>query len=90
MRVSIKACQIRCANSSVWIYHYYWLWNAGEYRLHADEGPRRRDVRPDHTPLSSIPECECVSLCATECVGETVILCVRVLCGARWVEMGRD
>lgn len=39
MRVSIKACQIRCANSSVWIYYYYGPWNAGEYCLHADEGP---------------------------------------------------
>lgn len=39
MRVSIKACQIRCANSSVWIYYYYGLWNASEYCLHADEGP---------------------------------------------------
>lgn len=64
MRVSIKACQIRCANSSVWIYDYNRPWNTGEYRLHADEVPDT--VRPHQTPFSSTLECKC--RCVYVCV----------------------
>lgn len=59
--MSIKACQIQCANSSVWIYYYNGPRNAGEYCLNADEG--HNAVSPDHTPLDSAPECECGCLC---------------------------
>lgn len=59
--MSIKACQNRCANSSVWIYYYNGPWNAGEYCLNADEG--HNAVSPDHTPLGSALECEHGCLC---------------------------